>query len=1642
MAELANKEQSHGDYRVVRAMMYDQPTDRFFFCGNKVLWSVPRATWPFDEQAEADGGLSASGVVAFRAWDSSSVGVARRSDGDLIVGVRASPRSTVTIPFPPASGTWTASPAEGTVVQSYGTSLHVMFHDADYDVTYLCEASTSAPLLIHDGIRNEAFDLPQLSPSGCEEKTLVATATDTHVWIGWKQARIAILERANPRNGAFHTVGCCDYVALAYSEVRRKMFAATDQDFILALDETSIPPTVVGLGIAKGTIRAMWYDADGDALFVVTSSPNALVRFDPEDLSVYDTLELTSNKVSSTRDYALVPNTNEVFVVTASDPAVLSRIQHHDCGSYTSCASCAVDGYCAWCATTMTCTEKRDSVCVPPTVCPAVTAIAPTAVVADTAASGELTITGVGFVDVLPAVSARFDTGYGTASTTFVSETELRALIPTGPAGTANMSLEHLGASYAPESYSLEYVSCGSSNSSCHACVATGGGVCSWCPSYGGFCSPSSTIASLCEAASFVVSETCPALSRVAPSKGPPDGGNSVILTGQGFVDPSIAGTSYTCVFNKTVAVGASWNPTSSSVSCVAPSAVGGSSGDVSLELVLGTLPPLPIDGAFTPFIGSSDPLASYRYVTCGESSSSCADCAFGSNSCFWCESDSTCRDVGTEGGCAVGDTFHNCPAVTSIAPSAQEISSAELLVTLTGTGFDAGMACLYNTSADDAEAGMEVPTTFLSGSPPSLVCTFPPAELPMALTVGVRRSGSAKRLSAPEKKFEAYECAPAGSSCSECLAYVPNVPNASPCGFCVSAGRCLPASGCASYSPFVTTAGQCPRMASVSPLSVGAPGGTMLTLTLDPLRAGAVSGGAASSGVLECVFTAAGTPIVVPATTDGSHVVRCAIPAASQGAASRQAAVAAAGTDGLATVADSTLSVMYYACVGSVCSACTAGGADCGWCLSSSECTTAGACSGGLPVFASSDASCPALTGGAGSPTSGSLAGGTRVVLAGGTFVAGTDYAISHPLADATGVCVRLSSSALECTMPAGREAGGGPMTVAKGGRNYASGSSFTYYDCGMPRTCAECTVSLLAECGWCASSGVCTTASAGCGESETPLAACPVAGVVTPSPSSSNTGGIVAAVVLVVVVVVAGVLTGLWLYMRSKAEAGVQPLKLTAKLRRAVVYGTLGSRSAPPLSRVKRDALEKAMVSWPPDFALALALADVVGTADADLAARSLVHIYEAAGQSLAFLTAQVQAEVACALSLNTLFRTNSLATKAFKVFSKIHGIDYLSATLGMVVAEAVSKYGRVEVDAKRVSVAGPDDGEVDLLDSNVDVNRFKLLTLCQSAWVRIQMSMENVPPSFRELFAVVMSATSAKFPISLASLASSVHETIGAAAASLATSQDEAARLLNALGATRVSEAERNQLLAAWSENLDTIASDYELVTRFVEDQVAVQNPGSPQAGRVLARLQSDLRSVTVGGFFFLRFLVPALTAPHAYGLLEGPPNKSAQRVLILLAKVIQNLSNGKEFGSKEPFMAKMNEFVVSNHDAMSQFLDSLTSGPASSGADEALADGLDVPPEFVETAYASVAKLILAQEEAFSVAYLARTQELNGESHLTELLSALAADDAPDEVASRIRTYSSRLFDSMSLDDDVASASSADAAPGGIALPTLS
>lgn len=79
----------------------------------------------------------------------------------------------------------------------------------------------------------------------------------------------------------------------------------------------------------------------------------------------------------------------------------------------------------------------------------------------------------------------------------------------------------------------------------------------------------------------------------------------------------------------------------------------------------------------------------------------------------------------------------------------------------------------------------------------------------------------------------------------------------------------------------------------------------------------------------------------------------------------------------------------------------------------------------------------------------------------------------------------------------------------------------------------------------------------------------------------------------------------------------------------------------------------------------------------------------------------------------------------------------------------------------------------------------------------------------------------------------------------------------------------------------------------------------------------------RLKAVGSFLFLRFFAPAVVAPNSLGLVAIEPNDKAQRMLTLVAKTLQNCANDVEFGKKEPYMIKMNEFIRSNREIVSQF-----------------------------------------------------------------------------------------------------------------------
>ncbi|PHH49912.1 GTPase-activating protein [Ceratocystis fimbriata CBS 114723] len=75
--------------------------------------------------------------------------------------------------------------------------------------------------------------------------------------------------------------------------------------------------------------------------------------------------------------------------------------------------------------------------------------------------------------------------------------------------------------------------------------------------------------------------------------------------------------------------------------------------------------------------------------------------------------------------------------------------------------------------------------------------------------------------------------------------------------------------------------------------------------------------------------------------------------------------------------------------------------------------------------------------------------------------------------------------------------------------------------------------------------------------------------------------------------------------------------------------------------------------------------------------------------------------------------------------------------------------------------------------------------------------------------------------------------------------------------------------------------------------------------------------------IGGFFFLRFINPAIVTPKSYMLIDGTPSEKPRRVLTLIAKMLQNLANKPSY-AKEPYMAKLQPFIEANKDRVNKFM----------------------------------------------------------------------------------------------------------------------
>lgn len=91
-------------------------------------------------------------------------------------------------------------------------------------------------------------------------------------------------------------------------------------------------------------------------------------------------------------------------------------------------------------------------------------------------------------------------------------------------------------------------------------------------------------------------------------------------------------------------------------------------------------------------------------------------------------------------------------------------------------------------------------------------------------------------------------------------------------------------------------------------------------------------------------------------------------------------------------------------------------------------------------------------------------------------------------------------------------------------------------------------------------------------------------------------------------------------------------------------------------------------------------------------------------------------------------------------------------------------------------------------------------------------------------------------------------------------------------------------------------------------------------------VQQRFASDASSNAVlsviGGFLFLRFFCPAIVSPETHGFVDEPPHRDVRRILVLVSKALQNLSNRTPF--REKYMGAMNAFLEQNQQKVVDYL----------------------------------------------------------------------------------------------------------------------
>ncbi|KAH3743948.1 GTPase-activator protein for Ras family GTPase [Pelomyxa schiedti] len=164
------------------------------------------------------------------------------------------------------------------------------------------------------------------------------------------------------------------------------------------------------------------------------------------------------------------------------------------------------------------------------------------------------------------------------------------------------------------------------------------------------------------------------------------------------------------------------------------------------------------------------------------------------------------------------------------------------------------------------------------------------------------------------------------------------------------------------------------------------------------------------------------------------------------------------------------------------------------------------------------------------------------------------------------------------------------------------------------------------------------------------------------------------------------------------------------------------------------------------------------------------------------------------------------------------------------------------------------------------------------------------------------------------------------------------DEVDEDLNAIGVKLIC----TKFLLQISRSADQLPLSLRKICRQIKQEIEAKEPTYVMS--------------SIGAFIFLRFYNTAISVPESYGLLPQAPPPSIRRQMVVVTKMLQNLANGIEFGKKEEFMMKFNDWLEDNATRMTKFYNDITTDA------EGEIEVIVVPDEYYNSSLQALAEFL--------------------------------------------------------------------------------